>query len=119
VRFRDVESAEPADPLVALLHLAPDVPRAAADLPLVHAAVAAEGPPRQRDRNTAPAADRLTRLVAFRLSPLIGCHNPGSSGTHLTVIGLERPKFYMLALLPWQRDVTGRAPDVDIERAEP
>src|SRR5262245_28040003 len=42
MRLDDVEAAEPARPLVALLHFAAHVPGAAADLPFVHARLPAE-----------------------------------------------------------------------------
>jgi len=66
-----VESARLADPFVALLHFAAHVPGAAANLPFVHARVAAEGPPGRRDDDAAPAADRLPLLVAVRNTPLV------------------------------------------------
>src|SRR4051794_25246611 len=71
VCLHDVESTQLADPFVPLLDLAADVPRAAADFPLVHARVAAEGPARRFDRRTAPAADRISGLVSLGLSPLV------------------------------------------------
>ena len=85
VRLDDVEAAEPAGALVALLHLLPHVPRAAADLPFVHAGVAAERAPRRLHRPPAPAADRLAGVVALRLAPLIGGDDARAAGAH----GLE------------------------------
>lgn len=81
-RFRDVEPAEPADATVALLQLLPDVPRAAANLPLMDAGVAAEGPPGLLDHSAAPAADRFARVVALGLPPLIGRDHTLTAGAH-------------------------------------
>jgi tetratricopeptide (TPR) repeat protein len=87
VGFDHVEAAEPTRTLVALLDLAPHVPGAAADLPFVHARLAAERPPRRRHRTAAPAADGLAVGVAFGDSPLIGGDNARALGTHAVHIG--------------------------------
>ena len=83
----DVEAAEPADALVAFLHFAAHVPGAAADLPLVDAGVAAEGPPRRRDWSPAPPADRPPGLVPLGFPPLIGRHDPRAPSAHAPLIG--------------------------------
>ena len=83
VRLHDVPSAQPAGALVALLHLLPHVPRTAADLPLMDAAVAAEGPPRPGHWSAAPAADRFSRLVPLRHTPLIRRDRFRSTRTHV------------------------------------
>jgi hypothetical protein len=82
VRPGDVEAAQSADPFVALLHLLPDVPGAAPDLPLMHARVAAERPPRRLNRAAAPAAYRLPRLVPIRNAPLVRCYRPRPPCAH-------------------------------------
>src|SRR5258708_9196079 len=80
VRLDDVQAAQPADPLVARLHLAAHVPGAAADLPFVHARVAAERAPGGCDRTAAPAADRGAGVVAVGLPPAIGGDNALAAG---------------------------------------
>src|SRR4051812_49754093 len=82
MRLHHVQAAQPADPLVALLDLAAHVPRAAADLPFVHAGIAAEGPALRRDRSAAPPADRPALLVSLGLAPLIRRHHPPPSRCH-------------------------------------
>jgi hypothetical protein len=94
VRLDDVESTELADPLVALFHLPPHVPRTAADFPLMHARVAAEGPARRFHRCTAPAADRIACLVPLRLPPLVRGHNARATGAHGRGIGRCGGKVY-------------------------
>src|SRR4029079_6838225 len=85
VRLDDVDAAQAADAAVALLHLAPHVPRAAADLPLVHARFAAEGPPRRLHRPAAPAADGPAVLVSIGNAPLLGADRAGARGAHARV----------------------------------
>src|SRR5438132_190769 len=58
MRLDDVQAAQPADALVALLDFPPDVPGTAADLPFVHAQVAAERAAGGCDGAAAPAAAR-------------------------------------------------------------
>ena len=82
VRLHDVIATELTDALVALLDLLTDVPRAAPDLPLVYARIAAERAARGLHGATTPAADRLAGIIAMRLAPLIGRHNPRATGTH-------------------------------------
>jgi hypothetical protein len=82
VSFHDVTATELTDALVALLDLLTDVPRAAPDLPLVYARIAAERAARGLHGATTPAADRLAGTIAMRLAPLIGRHNPRATGTH-------------------------------------
>jgi hypothetical protein len=77
-----VEAADPAGALVALLDLLADVRRTAANLPFVHARVAAERPPRRRDPAATPPANRLACLVAIRLAPLLRCHHMRPEGAH-------------------------------------
>lgn len=105
VRLDDVEAAQPADPLIALLHFTTHVPRAAADPPLVHAGITAERPPRTGHRSLAPPAHRFPRLVSLRDTPLIRRHDPRPLGTHAShyrckttrslrraAVNLERPQ---------------------------
>lgn len=78
----DVEPADLTDPLVAFLDLPTHVPRTAPDFPLVDARIAAERTAWKLDEAVAPAANRLTGGVAFRLSPLLGVDHTCSAGTH-------------------------------------
>ena len=89
VGFHDVKTAELAGALVAFLDLLADVPRAAPDLPLVHARVAAEGAARRLDGAATPAADRLAGIIAIRPAPLIGRHDARATGAHRVGIGGE------------------------------
>ncbi len=82
VGFHDVTAAELAGALVALLDLLTDVPRAASDLPLMHARVAAECAARRLHRAATPAADRLAGVVAIRLAPLVGAYDARATGAH-------------------------------------
>jgi hypothetical protein len=82
MRLDDVEAAHPACALVALLHLLPHVPRAAADLPFVHARVAAERPTRRLHGGAAPTADRVAGFIPLGLPPLIGGDDTLTMGTH-------------------------------------
>src|SRR5690606_2459020 len=82
MRLDDVEAAEAACALVALLHLLADVRRAAADLPFVHAGVGAEGAAGFDDGTMAPAADRLAGCIAYRFTPVVGRNRTGAKGTH-------------------------------------
>jgi len=82
VRLDDVEAAQLARALVAFLDLLAHVPRAAANLPLVHAHVTAERPPGPLHGSTAPAADRLAGVVPFRDAPLIGGHDTRATSAH-------------------------------------
>jgi len=94
MRLDDIEAAQPARALVALLYLLPHIPRAAPDLPLVHARVAAERPARRLHRATAPPADRLSRLIALGLSPVIRGHHTLTTGAHTGDIGMTRVHLY-------------------------
>jgi len=87
MRLDDVEPAELADAFVAFLDLLPDVPRAAADLPLVYALVTAEGPARRLHGSPAPSADRLAGLVPLGLPPLIGRDDALAASAHERHIG--------------------------------
>ena len=87
--FDHVEAAELAGALIALLDLLPDVPRAAPDLPLVHARVAAERAARRLHGTTTPAADRLAGVVAIGPPPLISGYNARATGAHQVGIGGE------------------------------
>jgi hypothetical protein len=80
--FHDVKTAELASSLVAFLDLLTDVPRAAPDLPLVHARVAAERAARRLYGAAAPAADRIAGVIAIRPAPLIGRHHARATGAH-------------------------------------
>src|SRR5687768_6037652 len=71
VSLRHVEATELARAAIPFLDLFANVPRAAADLPLVHARLAAEGPPRPAYRRAAPPADRLSVRTANRLAPFL------------------------------------------------
>ena len=82
-----IQTAQSADTFVALLDLTPHVPGAAADLPLVHARLAAERPPRRDHRAPAPSADRLPHFVPIRLTPLIRRHRPRPPDAHSRLIG--------------------------------
>lgn len=82
VGFHDVQAAEMAGALVAFLDLLPDVPRAAPDLPLVHARVAAERATRRLHGTTTPATDRLAGVIASRLTPLVSRHDADATGAH-------------------------------------
>lgn len=82
MRLDHVEPADLARAFVAPPDLLADVPRAAANLPLVHARVAAEGSPRRLHETAAPAAHRLAGLVALGLSPLLRRHHPGAPRAH-------------------------------------
>ncbi len=82
MRLDDVEAAQPARALVALLHVLPHVPRAAADLPFVHARIAAERPPRRLHGFAAPTADRESGFIPLGLPPLIGGDDTLAMGTH-------------------------------------
>ena len=82
VRLDHIETAEPADSLVALLHLLAHIPWAAADLPLVDAGIAAERPPRRLDGPSAPPAHRCPGLVEVRLSPLLRGDDSLAQGAH-------------------------------------
>lgn len=79
----NIEAAQAALPLVALLHFLADVRRTASNPPFVHARVAAEGAPRGLDWPAAPAANRVTGLVSNGLAPLLGRHGPASHGAHI------------------------------------
>src|SRR5688572_23487770 len=92
MRLQHVQSAQPADALVAFLHFAARVPGAGAALPLWHTPVAADRPARRRDGAAAPAADRLAVRAALRYSPLIGRHHPLPHGTHGAVYRQKRPR---------------------------
>ena len=85
--FHDIEATHLADTLVALLDLLPDIPGAAADLPLVHAGIAAERPARRFHQTAAPATDRLPDVIAFGLAPLVSGHDTGAPGGHELDIG--------------------------------
>ena len=85
--FHDVEATQLADALVTLLDLLTDRPRAAPDLPLVNARIAAERAARGLHGATTPAADRLAGVIAIRLAPLIGRYNPRAQDTHESDIG--------------------------------
>ena len=87
MRLDDVEAAQLTDSLVAFLDFAADVPRAASDLPLVHAGVAAERAARRRDDGAAPAADRLSEVVTVGDVPLVGGDGAGAAGAHAANIG--------------------------------
>ena len=80
--FDHIEAAELAGALIALLDLLTHVPRAAPDLPLVHARVAAERAARRLHGTTTPAADRLAGVVAIGPPPLISGHNARATGAH-------------------------------------
>ena len=82
VRFHDLKATPLTDALVALLDLLTDIPRAAPDLPLVHARIAAERAARGLHGTTTPAADRIAGVIAIRPAPLIGRHNPRTTGAH-------------------------------------
>ena len=90
VRLDDVEAAQPAGALVALLDLLPHVPRAAADLPFVDARVAAEGPPRTLDRRSAPPADRPSEFIEIRFAPVVSRDRTRTKSAHVGVIGSAR-----------------------------
>lgn len=92
VRLDDVESADLADPPVTLLQLLADVPRAAADLPLVNARVAAEGATGLRHGATAPAADRLAGGIPRRFAPLLGRDDAAPLRAHACTIGADGPR---------------------------
>jgi len=89
VRLHDVRATELTDALVALLDLLTDVPRAASDLPFMYARIAAERAARGLHGATTPAADRLAGVIAIRLAPSIGGHNPRATGAHAEGIGGE------------------------------
>jgi hypothetical protein len=80
--FHHVEAAELAGALIALLDLLTDVPRAAPDLPLVHARVTAERAARRLHGTTTPAADRLAGVIAIGPPPLISGYNARATGAH-------------------------------------
>jgi len=82
VGLDDVEAAQLAGALVAFLDLLAHVPRAAANLPLVDASIAAERPPGRFHRGLAPAADWLARVIAFRHAPQIGGHHARATSAH-------------------------------------
>jgi hypothetical protein len=82
MRLDDVETAQLAGALVALFDLPTHVPRAAANLPLMDAGVAAERPARRPDGAAAPPAHRFPRLVALRLPPLVRCNGARAAGAH-------------------------------------
>ena len=114
VRFRDLKATPLTDALVALLDLLTDVPRAAPDLPLVHARVAAERAARGLHGTTTPAADRLAGVIAIRLAPLIGGHNPRATGAH----ALEYRRMRRVALVGWPREVTEGTEKIHNEETE-
>jgi hypothetical protein len=87
VRFDDIDAAQLTRALVALLDLLPHIPGTAANLPLVHTRIPAEGAARGRDRLAAPAADGRTRLVPLGLAPLIGSDGTGATSAHEADIG--------------------------------
>jgi hypothetical protein len=89
VSFHDVTTTELTDAPVALFDLLTDVPWAAPNLPLVYARVAAERTARGPHRTATPAADRLAGVIALRLAPLIGGHDPRATGAHAGSIGGE------------------------------
>src|SRR5258708_16579382 len=79
MRLDDVQAAQTADALVALLDFPPHVPGAAADLPFVHARVAAERAAGGRDPAPAPAADGGAGGLALGPAPPIRAdHAPGA-----------------------------------------
>ena len=80
--FDHIEAAELAGALIALLDLLTDVPRAAPDLPLVHARVAAERAARRLHGTTTPATDRLASVIASRLTPLVSRDDADATGAH-------------------------------------
>jgi hypothetical protein len=92
VGLHHVEAAQPARPFVTLLDLAADVPRAAANLPLVDAGAAAERPARPRHQPAAPAADRPARRVQDRLPPFVGRDDAGPFRAHEQMYRLSNPE---------------------------
>jgi hypothetical protein len=99
MRLDDVEAAEPAGTLVALLHLPPHVPRTAADLPLVNARLAAEGPPRRLHGRVAPPADRVAGRISLGLAPLIRGYDTLPTSTHRRRIGTSAAEVYLAAVI--------------------
>ena len=97
MRFDDIEAAQSARPLVALLHLLAHIPGTAADLPFVHTGVAAEGPPRTNDSSLTPAANRIPGFVPLRNAPLIGSHNARATSAHAQGIGTSGCQIYPFA----------------------
>src|SRR5258708_33514354 len=89
MRLDDVQAAQTADALVALLAFPPHVPGAAADLPFVHARVAAERAAGGRDRAAAPAADGGAGAVAIGPAPAIRGDDALAAGAHGWTIGGE------------------------------
>ena len=77
-----VEAAQLAGSFVAFLDLLAHVPGAAANLPLVYALVTAERAPRRLHRALAPAADRISRVVALRNAPLIRGYHARAASAH-------------------------------------
>jgi hypothetical protein len=82
VSLHDIDAAHLTDSLVTLLDLLTDVPRAAADLPLVDARVAAKRASRRTNGPAAPATDRLSGGVALWLAPLVRCDDTRAASAH-------------------------------------
>src|SRR5947208_15586319 len=87
MRLDDVDPAEPADALVAFLHLTAHVPRADANLPFVHVLITAERASRRRNPTAAPAADGRALLVPIRLAPLVRRYRSRAPRAHRRCIG--------------------------------
>ena len=87
VRFDDVEAAELTGAFVAFFDLLPHVPGTAADLPFVHARIAAECAARTNDRTAAPSADGVAGFIAFGDTPLVGRDGARATSTHARSIG--------------------------------
>ena len=87
MRFHDVESAQLTGTLIALFDLLAHVPRAAPDLPFVHAGVTAERPAWRSDGPAAPPADCLALFIFVWDAPLFGRHGPAASCAHRPCIG--------------------------------
>jgi hypothetical protein len=85
--FQDVHAAQLTNPSIALLDLLTHVPGTAADLPFVHAGIAAEGASRAHHKAAAPAADRLASGVPVRFSPFLSRDAAASPRTHARHIG--------------------------------
>jgi hypothetical protein len=90
VRLKHIEPADLTNPLIPLLDLLSNVPRAASNLPFVNAPVAAERAPRRFDDAVAPATDWFTRRIALGLAPLFGGNDAGSAGAHAGSYRQER-----------------------------
>lgn len=87
-RRADVDATGDTATVVTSPDLFANVPRVAAEAPLVHAGIATERSARRRDRSAAPPADGAPDLVAIRNAPSVegngtttlAAHHPGESG---------------------------------------